>query len=228
MSITSLSKLVVNDSRFMREAALCGLGIVILPELLVVDDLATGRLMRVLDDFQTIELAVHAIHPHGRLPPASVRAFLDHLADSFRQRPWEPRSIAPAMPRKIKGARIPMTEQDVRRLSAVAALYEKEDAGAAAQLRDRVAHAKTMPASKIPRTAVTMNSRICTSGDRAGERELSLVYPWDRGRDRVSVMSALGLTLLGSSVGTRIEDGERTFTIRTIPYQPEAAGDHHL
>lgn len=229
VSMTSLSKLVVDDARFLREAAIAGLGIVMLPELLVVEDLAEGRLVRVLDDFQTIELAVHALHPHGRLPPASVRAFLDHLAASFREPPWEVRGV-PALvtPRNVKGPSIPMTEQDVRRLSAVAALYDEDDAEASAQLRDRVARAKTMPASKIPRTAITMNSRVRARDDRDDERELSLVYPWDKGRDRVSVMSALGLALLGSSVGERVDDGQRTLTIKAIPYQPEAAGDHHL
>lgn len=229
VSMTSLSKLVVDDARFLREAAIAGLGIVMLPELLVVEDLAEGRLVRVLDDFQTIELAVHALHPHGRLPPASVRAFLDHLAASFREPPWEPRRVpAMVMPRKVKGPSIPMTEQDVRRLSAVAVLYDGEDAPASAQLRDRIARAKTMAASKIPRTTVTMNSCVRASDDRDDERELSLVYPWDKGRDRVSVMSPLGLALLGSSVGARVEDGQRMLTIKAIPYQPEAAGDHHL
>ena len=45
--------------------------------LCLAADLAAGRLMRLLDDFQTIELGVHALHPHGRLAPASVRALLD-------------------------------------------------------------------------------------------------------------------------------------------------------
>ncbi len=121
-----------------------------------------------------------------------------------------------------------MTEQDVRRLTAVAALYAEVDAASAHQLRGVVAQAKTMPASDIPRTSVTMNSRIRTRDEDGEERELALVYPWDAGRDRVSVLSTLGLMLLGSSVGTKIAEGRRASTIRSIPYQPEAAGDHHL
>lgn len=229
VSMTSLSKLVVDDARFLREAAIMGLGIVMLPELLVVDDLAEGRLMRVLDDFQTIELAVHAIHPHGRLPPASVRAFLDHLAISFREPPSQKRTAVPEVPRrKPKGAAIAMTEQDVRRLTAVAALYDEVDASGTAKLRDVVARAKTSTASKMPRTTVTMNSRVRATDSRGNEVEVSLVYPWDKARDRVSVVSALGLALLGSSVGARVTDGDRELTIEAIPYQPEAAGDHHL
>jgi DNA-binding transcriptional LysR family regulator len=219
VSMTSLSRLVVDDARFLRDAALAGFGIVMLPDLLVQDDVAAGRLHRVLDDFQSIELSVHALHPHGRLAPASVRAFLDHLAAHFRDAPWAlPRAaVSPKAP-VSKGPRIPMTEQDVRRLTAVVALYADVDAEYTERLLGAVARAKTMPAAKIPRGAVTMNSRIrLREGDR--EREVSLVYPWDASKDRISVLSALGLDLLGASVGGRIG---------AIPYQPEAAGDHHL
>ena len=87
--MTSLSKLVVDDARFLREAAVCGLGIVMLPELLVVDELADGRLMRVLDDFQAIELAVHALHPHGRSrPPASEHSSINWRS-AFRDLLWK-------------------------------------------------------------------------------------------------------------------------------------------
>lgn len=231
VSMTSLSRLVADDARFLREAALAGLGIAMLPELLVVDELASGRLHRVLDDFQTIELAVHALHPHGRLPPASVRAFLDHLALRLRKPPWEARRAADEAPvrrKKTKGRVISITEQDVRRLAAVAALYEDIDAERAEQLEGLTARAKTVPAFKIPRTSVTMNSRARARDQDDGERELSLVYPWDAARDRVSVLSELGLALLGASVGEKVADGRRTLTITSIPYQPEAAGDHHL
>src|SRR5687768_11572765 len=61
VSMASLSSLLVDDARFLREAAVGGLGIVMLPELLVADDLAAGRLFRVLADYQTIELALHAL-----------------------------------------------------------------------------------------------------------------------------------------------------------------------
>ena len=231
VSMTNLAHLVVDDAPFLREAALAGLGITMLTELLVVDDLATGRLHRVLDDFQTIELAVHALHPHGRLPPASVRAFLDHIAECFRQPPWDGHTTVerPATkPSKSSVRSISMTEQDVRRLTAVAALYTEVDAALSEQLRNIALRAKTMPASKIPRTSITMNSRILLRDEDGEERELSLVYPWESARDRISVLSTQGLALLGASVGATISDGRRTSKVVAIPYQPEAAGDHHL
>lgn len=47
VSIASLATLVADDTRFLREAALAGLGIVMLPEPLVIDDLEAGRLHRI-------------------------------------------------------------------------------------------------------------------------------------------------------------------------------------
>lgn len=231
VSMAALSNLMVDDARFLRQAAVDGLGLAMLPEFLVADELASGRLRVVLDDFQTLELGIHTLHAHGRLPPASVRAFIDHLAACFRAPPWEKRvrPPAPAPSKKPRRERaIPMTEQDVRRLSAVAALYADVDPAAAARLLERVGAAKVTRASKVPRTSVTMNSRLRVSEDGEKERELSLVYPWEAGGDRISVMSALGLALLGADAGSRITAGGRRVTVTSIPYQPEAAGDAHL
>jgi DNA-binding transcriptional LysR family regulator/transcription elongation GreA/GreB family factor len=229
VSMASLSKLVVDDTRFLREAALAGLGIVMLPEMLVRADIARGRLRAVLEDFQTIEHGVHVLHPHGRLPPASVRAFLDHLSEYFRAAGLgtaERSKPAPTKPptkakkgEKSEKSGVAMTEQDVRRLGAVAALYEEIDGEGAERLRAVVAGARVVAAAKIPRSVVTMNSRFRLRARDGAEREASLVYPWDAGGDRISVLSSQGLELLGASLGK---------AVLAISYQPEAAGDHHL
>lgn len=220
VSMASMSRLVTDDARFLRTAALEGLGIAVLPEFLVVDDLAAGRLHRVLDDSPTAGLAVHALHPHGRHAPASVRAFLELLAIAFRDPPWD-RVAAVVRPSRTKRGTIPMTEQDVRRLTAVANLYADVDGAAA--LQRIVGRAKVTAATKFPRATVTMNSRVRLDGGRP--EEVSLVYPWAEG---VSVLSPFGLALLGATIGDAIHDGKRSTTLAAIPYQPEAAGDHHL
>lgn len=222
VSMASLSKLVVDDTRFLREAALAGLGIAMLPEVLVQGDLAHGRLHRVLSGFASIEHGVHVLHPHGRLPPATVRAFLEYVTAFFRGDEWNP-ALAPApkakTKTKTKAEAIPMTEQDVHRLTAVAELYEAVDAEGAKELHAIVAKAKPLAAAKVPRTVVTMNSRVRVRARDGTEREVSLVYPWDAGGDRISVLAPLGRELLGAPIGKRVV---------AISYQPEAAGDHHL
>jgi regulator of nucleoside diphosphate kinase len=121
-----------------------------------------------------------------------------------------------------------MTEQDLRRLSSVAALYADVDAAGAERLRKTLAKARLLPASKIPRRTVTMNSRVSFTDVSGNEHELSLVYPWDEGAGRVSVTSLFGCSMLGAAIGTATSDDERELTVAAIPYQPEAAGDHHL
>ena len=85
VSPAALSTLVVDSAAFMRRAALDGLGIVMLAEFMVAEDLAAGRLVPILEDYETIGLAIHLLHPHDRLPPASVRAFIEHLTQEFRR-----------------------------------------------------------------------------------------------------------------------------------------------
>lgn len=235
ISIAALSNLVVDSAPFLRDAALRGLGVVMLPEFVVAEDLATGRLHRVLDDFHNIELAIHILHPHERFPPASVRAFIEHLAHWFRRPSWHerlraaPMLASPPKPTKKPGARaLPMTEQDVRRLGAVAALYAETDPAGSRRLRDVLARARVMLAVDIPRDSVTMHSRVRMRDTDGAEHEVSLVYPWDARRDKVSVLSGLGVALLGTTVGARVSDDARSFRITAIPYQAEAAGDHHL
>jgi DNA-binding transcriptional LysR family regulator/transcription elongation GreA/GreB family factor len=232
VSVAGRARLLVDDTHFLRAATRAGLGIAMLPELFVSEDLAAGRLQRVLDDFQNLELGVYALHAHPRLAPASVRAFVDHLAACFRRPPWADAAPPAPPPRAAKRPRravvIPMVEQDVRRLEEVASLYADVDERGAARLRDALARTKGLPASKIPRSTVTMNSRVKCRDAAGAERELSLVYPWDARGDRVSVLSPLGCELLGASIGHSIADGDRVFCVVSIPYQPEAAGDHHL
>lgn len=232
VSIAATASLVVDDARFLREAALDGAGITMLPDLLVAEDLLAGRLHRVLDDYQSIELAVHAIHAHARRPPASVRALLDHLTACFRRPPWAATirrfEAASRATVEVRQPAIPITEQDVRRLGAVAVLYADVDADGAARVRHALAHAKVMLASQIPPTSVTMNSRVALR-DEAGERQIWLAYPWDARDGRVSVTTEHGRALLGATVGGAFVDGAaRRSRIVAVPYQPEAAGDHHL
>lgn len=71
-------------------AALEGDGIALEPEFMLCEHLAAGRLVRVLPQWQTPELAVHAVYPERHHLPLKVRCFVDHLAQAFTDRPpWE-------------------------------------------------------------------------------------------------------------------------------------------
>lgn len=68
----------------LREAALAGIGLAVLPSFLVADDLAAGRLQQVLAPHTFVRLAIHALYPSAGVVPANVRAFVDLLAKQLQ------------------------------------------------------------------------------------------------------------------------------------------------
>jgi DNA-binding transcriptional LysR family regulator len=65
----------------MREAARMGLGVAVLPEWLVEEDIVSGRLVRVLPKWQARELPAHLVYPVQRRLPMRVRTFIDFAAN---------------------------------------------------------------------------------------------------------------------------------------------------
>jgi DNA-binding transcriptional LysR family regulator len=65
----------------LREATRMGLGIAVLPEWLIEDDLVAGRLVRVLPKWHARELPAHVVYPAQRRLPLRVRTFIDFAVD---------------------------------------------------------------------------------------------------------------------------------------------------
>jgi DNA-binding transcriptional LysR family regulator len=74
-------RLVCHDFIVLRAAALAGLGIALLPESTVREDLEVGRLERVLANWNLPQGIVHVVFPTRRGMLPAVRAFIDFLAD---------------------------------------------------------------------------------------------------------------------------------------------------
>jgi DNA-binding transcriptional LysR family regulator len=60
-----------------REAIRMGLGVAVLPEWLIEDDLVSGRLVRVLPKWQARELPAHVVYPAQRRLPLRVGTSID-------------------------------------------------------------------------------------------------------------------------------------------------------
>ncbi|MFL6708611.1 MAG: LysR family transcriptional regulator [Massilia sp.] len=73
--------LTLDDPGLMREAALAGIGLAYLAEWYVRDDLASGRLMRVLQDWTPSYASLALYYPSGRQMPAGLRAFVDLIQE---------------------------------------------------------------------------------------------------------------------------------------------------
>jgi len=76
-----------NNSEALREAALAGLGIALLPDFSAQSGLAAAKLVRVLADWRPVGSfaeQLYAIRPYGPYVPRAVQAFVSHLRDAFR------------------------------------------------------------------------------------------------------------------------------------------------
>ncbi|MDB4992744.1 MAG: LysR family transcriptional regulator, partial [Myxococcaceae bacterium] len=82
--------LIANDITLLMDAALRGLGIAVLPTLLVGTLIERGELVRVLPDVIQAESRVTIVYQEKELLPPQVRAFIDALVA------WAPAALAPA------------------------------------------------------------------------------------------------------------------------------------
>ena len=82
--------LVTNNGDVIRDAAVAGLGIALLPLWIAGPEVASGRL-RILDiGVEAPEEYLYIAHPEGRRPPAKLRALADALRAAFGNPPyWE-------------------------------------------------------------------------------------------------------------------------------------------
>jgi DNA-binding transcriptional LysR family regulator len=78
-----------NDGQILRAAALEGLGILIQPNYIVYDDVVSGRLVPLLDDWDLPRLSVNIAFQNRKHLPAKVRAFVDFITAHFREMDYE-------------------------------------------------------------------------------------------------------------------------------------------
>jgi DNA-binding transcriptional LysR family regulator len=69
----------------IREAVLAGLGIALLPDWLIRDDIRSGRLLRVLPNWRAKDLPMHVAYAAQRVLPVRVRSFVDFAVDYLTQ-----------------------------------------------------------------------------------------------------------------------------------------------
>lgn len=85
---------------------------------------------------------------------------------------------------------------------------------------------------EMPSNVITMHSRVRLKNmESQVVQEFTLVYPSERDPEngRISVLSPMGATMIGYSVGETFEvsvhNGQTRFMVEAITYQPESAGD---
>jgi DNA-binding transcriptional LysR family regulator len=81
-SVKVSGRLQANDMKALLAAALDGLGIVLAPEIAVNDDIAAGRLMPLLRNYDAPERPMHVVFTARRVTP-KLRAFIDQVVAEF-------------------------------------------------------------------------------------------------------------------------------------------------
>lgn len=93
--VETRSRIVVNNGEAIRDMAVAGLGLIVLPRFIVAEALADGRLIDALPTAVPVPDAIYAVYPPTRHMPRKLRAMIDHLAAGFAGTPpW--RAIKPA------------------------------------------------------------------------------------------------------------------------------------
>jgi DNA-binding transcriptional LysR family regulator len=88
--LTHTPRLHTDDLVALRSAALLGVGVAYVPALTVVEELATGSLVRLLPHLSTRSGIIHAVFPSRRGMIPAVRALLDFLTSELKEDTWQP------------------------------------------------------------------------------------------------------------------------------------------
>ena len=76
--------LLANNGDVMVPLLVAGQGLAMLPEFIVADELADGRLVRVLTDWDLPAIRLQIVMPPSRRRPARVNALVEHLAAALK------------------------------------------------------------------------------------------------------------------------------------------------
>ncbi|GGA02341.1 LysR family transcriptional regulator [Dyella caseinilytica] len=80
IQVSTSSRFTINSVGLIRRLATLGMGIMLVPEAIVMDDLAAGRLLRVLDHWHGKPTPVYAL-TETRLLPAKTQRFIEFLKE---------------------------------------------------------------------------------------------------------------------------------------------------
>jgi len=109
-SVRIAGPVMSNNGRFLAALATCGMAIAMEPDMMVRDELRSGRLVEILSGFRPPAIPIHAVYPSRRHLSAKVRLFVDFIA----QRLAGDRLVAPAARPADRVARSPARKRRAR------------------------------------------------------------------------------------------------------------------
>lgn len=76
-------RFTANNGQALRAAALAGAGVIMQPEVLLADDVAAGRLVRLLPEYELPARPMQLVYPADKRPTAKLRSFVDFVTATF-------------------------------------------------------------------------------------------------------------------------------------------------
>ncbi|NWE48616.1 LysR family transcriptional regulator [Pseudomonas gingeri] len=92
--VTVTGPLHANNGDLLAQAAEAGMGIALLPDFIVEDALAAGRLVPVLCEWQAPPISINAVYASARRVPQKTRAFIDFLVHALAVKEHAAGSVA--------------------------------------------------------------------------------------------------------------------------------------
>lgn len=83
MIIPVSGNLRINSNQGLVKAAIDGLGLVKLSSFMVTEEIKTGKLLSILNNYCEHNINIHAAYPSQRYLPYKVRIFIDFLLERF-------------------------------------------------------------------------------------------------------------------------------------------------
>ena len=80
--------LKASTGEFLKDAAVEGRGIILVPSFIAYKEIESGTLVPVLEDYKTPQIDAYAIYPQTRHHSRRVRAFVDFLVKRFEGTPY--------------------------------------------------------------------------------------------------------------------------------------------
>jgi DNA-binding transcriptional LysR family regulator len=77
-----------NNPDVLTEAAIAGMGIIMLPTFMASDAIRRGKLKMVLEDYDTLEVQIYAVYASRQFLPAKIRVFVDYLKEHISDPPY--------------------------------------------------------------------------------------------------------------------------------------------
>jgi len=82
------SKIMTNNGEFLKDMAIAGHGIIMIPTFILWQAIAKGELLPILSDYTTPQLNAYVVYPQTRYLSQRTRILIDFLVERFGETPY--------------------------------------------------------------------------------------------------------------------------------------------